>query len=518
MPSIFDLMPASLWPVQPFRLPQDPARSSAWPSVASGWTPAVPAPPPGWPTASADSPAEADASVSAWDRAMRQALAAQSSATGDRGLGALTSDQILANAKRAHDFVTWVLGPPSASQALPLGDALMRGASHDVGAAPADGVAANANAPLPYISAPGEEANPPSLAPADTDQQPDVSAAIGSPNIERQGVRARAIAAMRPPPPPAIADIGPEIYRAGADAIHSINAGLNPFSAEALAGIAAEVKTATPTDALARYWENEKRVGRGLLGIPQLAAAPLTGISRSLGGHALQWFDANVMRKLAVKMFGEDKVRQIEQARGSPGGLSYEDAKHAVDQIMMGLGPRGGMPRARLAPTTRALPPPPIGPRSVEIAEPPYVDPATVPLVPADPPDFDSALAAARRRGIDPDALSARAKEIHSVLHPRAQTARTTAVLSTDGPTIIGGGKVDLEKGQLRLLRDGEIHSELPRADAEPTVLTKAMVLRHRPLALATSRPICSSCENFIKSMGGVISPSRTIAIFPGSF
>src|SRR5580658_2111544 len=129
MPSIFDLMPANWWPVQPFIPPPDPAQPTAWPSWASGWTPAVPSPPPHWPTAAADVPADADSSVSEWDRAMRQALAAQAGATRDPDIGGIASDQALADAKRAHDFVRWVLGPPSAPQAPPMGGAMLRGGS-----------------------------------------------------------------------------------------------------------------------------------------------------------------------------------------------------------------------------------------------------------------------------------------------------------------------------------------------------------------------------------------------------
>jgi hypothetical protein len=511
MPSIFDLMPASLWPVQPFIPPPDPAQPPAWPSWASGWTPAVPSPPPSWPTAATDAPADADSSVSDWDRAMRQALAAQAGATRDPGTGGIASDRALADARRAHDFVRWMFGPPSAPQARQMGDAMLRGGSQYVTGAPPNEIAASADA-VPVLSPGASDAN--AQPPLPASQQPDVGAAVGNPNIERQGARARAIAATRPPPAPAIADIWPEIGHAASDAIHNINAGLNPFSAEARAALDAP-RPATMMDRLAADWEDKKRVGRGLLGIPQLAAAPITGLSRSLLGHGLQWFDANALRNLAIATFGEDKVRQLEQARGSPGGLSYEDAKHAVDQIMMGLAPRGGLPRTPLAPAPRALPAPPIEPGGAAGAVLPHVDPATVPLVPVDPPDPATVLAAARLRGeIDMDALSARARQIHGALGARAQKHRTAAVLSTDGPTIIGGGKRDLDDVQTRLLQDGEIAAKLPGADAEPTVLSEAMARGHRPLALATSRPICPDCAELIKSMGGKLT-SATTAIFP---
>ena len=40
MPTIWDLMPASLWPVQPFTPPVDPARAPAWAqAVPPSWYP-----------------------------------------------------------------------------------------------------------------------------------------------------------------------------------------------------------------------------------------------------------------------------------------------------------------------------------------------------------------------------------------------------------------------------------------------------------------------------------------------
>jgi hypothetical protein len=511
MASIFDLMPASLWPVQPFMPPFDPAQPTMWPSGTPGWMSAPPSPPPGWPTISADAPS--DSSVSDWDRVMRQALAAQSGATLDPGVGGVaSSDQMLADAKRAHDFIRWVLGPPSAPQAQPIGDTMLSGGSQPVAGAPQNVVATSAAAPPSMVAAPGADD---AKAPPPADLRPDLGAAYGNPNIERQGAQARATAATRPPPPPAITDIWPEIGGAAAEAIHDINAGLNPFSAEVRAALEAP-KPATLTGQLAADWEGKKRVGRGLLGIPQLVLAPITGASRSLGGHGLQWLDENLVRKPAIAIFGEDRVRQIEQERDHPGTLSYQEAKHLADQMMLGLSPRAGVPRAPLAPAPRGLPAPLIEPGGAASARLPHVDPASVPVVPAEPPDWDSVLAATRLRGdIDLDALSARAHQIHNALEPRAQEGRTTAVLRTDQSTIVGGGTKDIYPVQRDLLRDDEIEAKFPRAHAETTVLREAMKRGHQPRALATSRQFCPDCVSLIASMGGIISPSRTLAIFP---
>ncbi|HEY1545625.1 MAG TPA: hypothetical protein VGG01_24750 [Xanthobacteraceae bacterium] len=197
MPSVFDLMPASLWPVQPFMPPSDPLQPPVWPSSsAAGWTMPPAALPPGWPPATAD----ADTSVSAWDRAMRQALAANGSAAGPTEAASAWSDQMLADAKRAHDLVTWAFGPLSAARAAPTSTAMALGAPQYLGGAPSNVVAASADAAPPAIRSPeANNANAPMQAPAGADEQPDLGAVYGNRNIAGQGERARAVAAMRSP-------------------------------------------------------------------------------------------------------------------------------------------------------------------------------------------------------------------------------------------------------------------------------------------------------------------------------
>jgi hypothetical protein len=212
MASIFDLMPASLWPVQPFIPPFDPAQPTMWPSGASGWTPPPSSPAPGWSAISADAPPAADSSVSDWDRAMRQALAAQRDVPSDPGVGGIAPyDQMLADAKRAHDFVRWVLGPPSAPLAQPVGAAMPRGGAQPTASGPQNVVTTSAAAPPSVVSAPGAD-DADTLPPGLTDQRPDLGAAYGNPNIMRQGAKAREIAATRPRPA-ALADFVSSIPR-----------------------------------------------------------------------------------------------------------------------------------------------------------------------------------------------------------------------------------------------------------------------------------------------------------------
>ncbi len=111
-------------------------------------------------------------------------------------------------------------------------------------------------------------------------------------------------------------------------------------------------------------------------------------------------------------------------------------------------------------------------------------------------------------------ALSARAKEIHAALDEIAQGKRSTAVLSTDGDTIIAGGRRDLDPSQRRLLRPGERAAKLRATDAEITALNEALEAGLTPRALVTTRRICKDCQAAIKDKGGIVT-SETTAIFP---
>jgi hypothetical protein len=111
-------------------------------------------------------------------------------------------------------------------------------------------------------------------------------------------------------------------------------------------------------------------------------------------------------------------------------------------------------------------------------------------------------------------ALSDRANQIHGALGKIAQSRRTTAVLSTDGDTIVAGGKRDLAPIQKALVRLGERAAKLPGAHAETTALSEAQNAGLTPRALATSRPICPECRATIEDAGGVLT-SKSTAVFP---
>jgi len=177
---------------------------------------------------------------------------------------------------------------------------------------------------------------------------------------------------------------------------------------------------------------------------------------------------ADLAPNLAVQMLGVGTFAKL----GTP---SLAAAPRTVPET---VGPRVSPPRLQSGAVE------PFGPRPTEL------------------PDVDLA------------ALEARAQEIHAVLGQRAQRHRTTAVLSTNQKTIVGGGKRDLDPRQHNLLRDDEVNAKLPGEDAEVTVLWKAVSRGYTPRALATSRPICSECRFWIEAFGGkLISP--TLAVFP---
>jgi hypothetical protein len=553
MPSIFDLMPASLWPVQPFvpldeqartlvalqsqlaprdpwtapRLdptPHDPTQASMWPSSpAPSWT--VPAAPPfNWPTSPVDPPPYADASSSEWDRTMRQALV-PSGAPRAPGIGdSASSQQMLADAKRAYDFARWTFGLPSAARASLKSTSMPYGATQDVGGTPPNFVAPSADTAQPPIRAPqADDVNAP-LRPSAAEQQPDLGAAYGNRNLARQGARARAAAATRAPLAPEIVDFFRSIPR-------GVLEGLANTAADS--GQAAQIEMQQPVDVpsgdeatdiveqnITGQLPKPQNVG-GHFGetVGQFLGNPMSYIGPgSLAAKLLRTIMAGLGSEAAGQLTQRPWAEPFARIGGGMlgGGAAASAlerapaAAEAVANAARNWRPvRGGMPRSA------TLPVEPIqGPRAgsnAEIAE-PQVDPADVPLVPY---DAESALAAARGRGIDLDTLLDRVREFHGVLDPLAQSKRTTAALLTDGPTIIAGGaRKDLEKTQLRLLRDGEIYAKFPGVDAEVTALTKAMALSHRPRALAASRPFCAKCRAFIESIGGILTSDRT-AVFP---
>ena len=89
-----------------------------------------------------------------------------------------------------------------------------------------------------------------------------------------------------------------------------------------------------------------------------------------------------------------------------------------------------------------------------------------------------------------------------------------TAILSTDGDTIVAGGKRDLDPDQRALVRPGEQAAKLPGADAEITALAKAEDAGLIPRALVASRPICPECRAAIEKARGVLT-SKYTAVFP---
>jgi hypothetical protein len=111
-------------------------------------------------------------------------------------------------------------------------------------------------------------------------------------------------------------------------------------------------------------------------------------------------------------------------------------------------------------------------------------------------------------------ALSERAGQIHGALDKIAQSRRVTAILSTDGDTIVAGGKRDLDPVQRALIQPGERAAKLPGAHAEITALSEAENAGLMPRALATSRPICPECRAAIEDADGVLT-SKFTAVFP---
>ncbi len=91
-------------------------------------------------------------------------------------------------------------------------------------------------------------------------------------------------------------------------------------------------------------------------------------------------------------------------------------------------------------------------------------------------------------------------KEIHGTLPAATQRRVTTAVgLTEDGSTIIGSSEETLRRAQKALLSPGEIAAE-GLGHAEETVINTAKGLNKKVAEMGARRPICSDCEELMKS------------------
>jgi hypothetical protein len=112
--------------------------------------------------------------------------------------------------------------------------------------------------------------------------------------------------------------------------------------------------------------------------------------------------------------------------------------------------------------------------------------------------------------------LTDRVNELHEgILDPIAEGQRTTAVLTTDGPNVVGAGaEQDLTPRQRGMLEPGEVPAASPGDHAEVTTLREADTRGLTPSELEASRDICDRCKAEIEARGGkVIGPRR--AVFP---
>lgn len=134
-----------------------------------------------------------------------------------------------------------------------------------------------------------------------------------------------------------VTDIPHEIYESGASGLHEMNA-INPWGQER-------------TEARARGEPpSMTAVPRAAMGALSTVASPITGTMHSVGGHLIDLLNRG-MRAGAVKLYGEDRVREAEAATGYPaGGGNYETAKKDVDMLSMALAPRLRAPVAPPAP------------------------------------------------------------------------------------------------------------------------------------------------------------------------
>jgi hypothetical protein len=114
-----------------------------------------------------------------------------------------------------------------------------------------------------------------------------------------------------------------------------------------------------------------------------------------------------------------------------------------------------------------------------------------------------ASLAMPGLRGVKPVISAAdRANQIHSVLDPRAQRVRTTAVTETkEGIRVVSSSERRLTPAQRAILGQNEVegvgtgHAEITGVEA-----TKNMGLT--PTGTAASRPICANCASTLSEEG----------------
>jgi hypothetical protein len=96
----------------------------------------------------------------------------------------------------------------------------------------------------------------------------------------------------------------------------------------------------------------------------------------------------------------------------------------------------------------------------------------------------------------------ARAQELHALLDPRAQRARTTAVTETEeGIRVVSSSRRRLSPAQRRALNENEVEG-VGVGHAEVTGETAARRMGLTPSGTAASRPICSGCAQHLDDTG----------------
>ena len=165
----------------------------------------------------------------------------------------------------------------------------------------------------------------------------------------------------------AISDVWPEIKSAASTAAGTVADTLNPFSEARHAAYAKQAAAPAPetslnpltagiTPAISEEAKQVADTGKGLLAVPQVAAAPFTGAARSLLGHPLA---------TAEHVAGE--IINPEVAYKDNPAEMYATAKGDVDTAMSALSPaRGGLSALVRGPVP--IPPQPTGPFGITLS------------------------------------------------------------------------------------------------------------------------------------------------------
>lgn len=128
-------------------------------------------------------------------------------------------------------------------------------------------------------------------------------------------------------------DVPKEIKSAALSAMNTINANLNPFSAERRAAVMEQANAPSFLSSLGKGVQQTLGVGSGLASIPLVPASPFIGTAQSVLGHPMAAAEHATGSLIAPELAAKDNPQEM-----------YEKAKQDVTTAISAVAPRGATP------------------------------------------------------------------------------------------------------------------------------------------------------------------------------